>query len=232
MAFSPHAPHPLNAKPPRSIAIAMNCKKILISFLGLFLFFSTGIGSTQSNADAQLNQLLSNFRTYQAKFKQITFDSQDRVIQENLGQVMIMRPDRFRWEIGSPTWQIIITNGKMLWVYDVDLSQAIQQPLVERTNVNLASLLCGSVKDLKKKFTITLSSTADGITFQLIPHSGTNLDVNWIRLQFHKKWLTKMMVLNNLNERSIFQFSQIKLNTTLSSTLFEFKPSREVDVVK
>ena len=211
----------------------MNRKKILISFLGLFLLFTTGIGSTKSNAAAQLSQFLSNFQTYQAKFKQITFDSQDHVIQESLGRVMIMRPDCFRWEIGSLTRQIIITNGKMLWVYDVDLSQAMQQPLVEKTNINPASLLCDSVKDLKKKFTITLNdATADDIIFQLIPHSGKNIGFNWIRLQFHKKWLTGMMVLNNLDERSVFKFSQIKLNDTLSSTLFEFKPSRGVDIVK
>ena len=211
----------------------MNCKRILISFLGLFLFFTTGIRSTKSNEATQLSQFLADFRTYQAKFKQITFDSQGYVIQESLGRVMIMRPNRFRWEIDSLTRQIIITNGKMLWVYDVDLSQVMQQPLVEKTNINLASLLYNSVKDLKKKFTITLNyATADDITFQLIPHSGEHLGFNWIRLQFHKKWLTRIIVLNNLDERSVFQFSQIKLNDTLPSTLFEFKPSHGIDVIK
>ncbi|ABS77024.1 outer membrane lipoprotein chaperone LolA [Coxiella burnetii] len=210
----------------------MNTIKILIGLLGIFLFSLSGIVSAQSDATTQLSQLLSNFRTYQAKFNQITFDGQDRVIQQSHGRVMIMRPGRFRWETDSPTKQIIITNGKTLWVYDVDLSQATQQPLAQKTNINPASLLSGSVKDLKQKFTITISPTPDAATFQLVPHLGKSLNFNWIRLKFSKKQLTEMTVLNNLDERSIFQFSQIKVNAPLSSTLFEFKPSRGIDVVK
>ncbi|AIT63319.1 outer membrane lipoprotein chaperone LolA [Coxiella burnetii] len=210
----------------------MNTIKILIGLLGIFLFSLSGIVSAQSDATTQLSQLLSNFRTYQAKFNQITFDGQDRVIQQSHGRVMIMRPGRFRWETDSPTKQIIITNGKTLWVYDVDLSQATQQPLAQKTNINPASLLSGSVKDLKQKFTITISPTSDAATFQLVPHLGKSLNFNWIRLKFSKKQLTEMTVLNNLDERSIFQFSQIKVNAPLSSTLFEFKPSRGIDVVK
>ncbi|MFK3617120.1 outer membrane lipoprotein chaperone LolA, partial [Coxiella burnetii] len=122
----------------------MNTIKILIGLLGIFLFSLSGIVSAQSDATTQLSQLLSNFRTYQAKFNQITFDGQDRVIQQSHGRVMIMRPGRFRWETDSPTKQIIITNGKTLWVYDVDLSQATQQPLAQKTNINPASLLSGS----------------------------------------------------------------------------------------
>ncbi|WP_264769745.1 outer membrane lipoprotein chaperone LolA [Coxiella burnetii] len=210
----------------------MNTIKILIGLLGIFLFSLSGIVSAQSDATTQLSQLLSNFRTYQANFNQITFDGQDRVIQQSHGRVMIMRPGRFRWETDSPTKQIIITNGKTLWVYDVDLSQATQQPLAQKTNINPASLLSGSVKDLKQKFTITISPTSDAATFQLVPHLGKSLNFNWIRLKFSKKQLTEMTVLNNLDERSIFQFSQIKVNAPLSSTLFEFKPSRGIDVVK
>ncbi len=37
-----------------------------------------------------------------------------------------------------------------------------------------------------------------------------------------------MTVLNNLEERTIFQFRQIKINQLLAANhLFEFKPSRE-----
>ncbi|MBW5802324.1 outer membrane lipoprotein chaperone LolA [Coxiella endosymbiont of Ornithodoros amblus] len=210
----------------------MSTIKILIGLLGIFLFSLSRIVSAQSDATAQLSQLLSNFLTYQAKFNQITFDNQDQVIQQSHGRVMIMRPGCFRWETDSPTKQIIITNGKTLWVYDVDLSQATQQPLAKETNINPAALLSGSVKDLKQKFTITVSSTPDTATFQLVPHLGKSLNFNWIRLKFLKKQLTEMTVLNNLDERGIFQFSQIKVNAPLSSTLFAFKPSRGIDVLK
>ena len=210
----------------------MNIIKILIGLLGISLFPLSGIVRAQSDATSQLSELLSNFRTYQAKFNQITFDAQDRLIQQSHGRVMIMRPGRFRWEADSPTNQIIIINAKTLWLYDVDLSQVTQQPLAQKTNINPASLLSGSVKDLKQKFTITVNPTPDTATFQLVPYLGKSLNFNWIRLKFSKKQLTEMSVLNNLDERSIFEFSRIKVNAPLSSMLFEFKPSRCIDVVK
>lgn len=211
----------------------MNYIKFIINFaILLFLIAFSSTVSASPDGTSQLSQLLSGFRTYQAGFKQITCDSKDRVIQQSQGRVMIMRPTRFQWETDSPTKQIMITNGKTLWVYDVDLAQATQQPLMEKMNINPASLLSGSVKDLNQKLTITIISSNDGVTFQLVPKRGKDLNFNWLRLRFVKNQLTEMTVCNNLDEKSIFQFNQIRMNAPLSIQLFEFKPSSGIDVVK
>ena len=202
--------------------------------LGLsLLLLSEMVGAEYHTTSSQLSQLLLGFHTYQANFNQITFDSRkDRVIQKSQGRMMIIRPGYFRWEIESPTKQFIITNKNTLWVYDVDLSQVTQQPLVQETNINLVSLLSGSIKDLNQKFTITLTSTANTIIFQLVPILKKTLDFHWIRLKFAKNQLTEMTLLNNLDEENIFQFNQIKVNAPLSSALFEFKPLHCCDVIK
>ena len=200
--------------------------KFIINFIILlFLIAFLNTVTASPDTDLQLSRLLSGFRTYQAAFKQITFDSEDRVIQKSRGRVMIMRPNQFRWETDSPTEQVIITNGKTLCVYDVDLAQATQQPLTEETNINPASLLSGSIKDLNQKVTITIVSSNDGMTFQLVPKRKKDLNFNWLRLRFIKNQLVEMIVFNNLNEESIFQFNQIKMNAPLSIQLFEFRPS-------
>lgn len=207
--------------------------KFIINFVTSFFliaFLSTITASP--DATSQLNRLLSEFRTYQAAFKQITFDKEDRVIQNSRGHVIIMRPDRFRWETDSPTKQVIITNGKTLCVYEVDLAQAVIYPLTEKTNINPISLLSGSVNNLNKKFTITIVLSNNSATFQLLPKKRKDLNFNWLFLRFFKNQLSEMIVFNNLNEKSIFKFNQIKMNVPLSIQLFEFKPSCVISVLK
>lgn len=207
-------------------------KNNLFFFLLFLLIPLVGIAVDRPDATSQLSQLLSGFHTYQATFRQTTFDSEERVIQQSRGRIMIKRPGRFRWETNIPTNQIIITNGKTLWVYNKDLSQASKQPLAKRTNINPASLLSGSIKDLKQNLTITSSPNDGTVVFELVPRIKKDLNFKWIRLKFFQKQLTEMTVLNNLEERSIFQFKKIKINQLLADHLFEFKPSRDVDVIK
>ncbi len=199
--------------------------KIRLSVKVIFLLLPL-VAYAQNDASVQLNQLLSSFQTYQANFHQVTQDTDGRVLQTSQGRIMIKRPGNFRWEADTPTKQIIITDGKTLWVYDVDLAQATRQPLNQQTNVNPASLLSGSVENLKKQFTIT----GGGNVFQLVP-TKKGINFNWIRVEFRGGVLASMKVQNNLDEVSTFQFTNIKINPSLPPSLFQFKPPRGVDVV-
>lgn len=213
----------------------MNYINFIINFIILlFLIAFSSTVAASPNIASRLSQLLSGFYTYQAVFKQITLDSEDRVIRKSQGRVVIMRPGRFRWETDSPTKQIIIMNGKKLCVYDVDLAQAAIYPLIGKMNINPASLLSGSINDLNQKFSIAIALLNDGngVAFQLLPKRGKDLNFNSLCLKFFKNQLVEMIVFNNLNEKSIFQFNRIKMNAPLSIQLFKFKPSCAISVDK
>lgn len=178
----------------------------------------------------QFSQQLTRFRTYAANFTQLTYDQKGRVLQRGQGKVMIMRPGFFRWETNTPTHQVLISDNKTLWIYDQDLSQATRQPLNQATNVNPASLLSGSVKDLNQQFTVSVKSSETGQEFTLTPKQDS-INFKWIQMSFEGNLLVSMKVLNNLDETSEFHFTQIQVNGNLSPTLFQFKPPAGVDVV-
>lgn len=206
----------------------MNYINFIINFIILlFLIACSSTVAANPNIASQLSQLLSGFNTYQAVFKQITLDSEDRVIRKSQGRVIIMSPGRFRWETDSPTKQIIIMNGKKLCVYNVDLAQEVIYPIMGKTNINPASLLSGSINDLNQKFSIAIALLNDGngVVFHLLPKRGQGLNFNSLCLKFVKNQLVEMIVFNNLNEKSIFQFNRIKMNVPLSIQLFKFQPS-------
>ena len=206
----------------------MNFKMFNNLFIMLTCLFSfTAFSQTPMQ---QLEEYLSNFHTMSANFQQTILAKKGQE-KNSSGQMALQRPGKFHWEIVKPNHQIIIADGNNLWIYDIDLEQATKQRLDKGTN-SPASLLSGEVKALQSRFIVTsMRQVGDATTFQLKPKSTHDM-IQWIELHFVNKELQKMSVLDNLGQKSIFKFSQIKINTPLSPSLFKFHAPQNVDVIQ
>ncbi len=208
----------------------MRCLKFcFLLFLPLFLLSANAFAS--ASAVDKLSQYLHKFNTYSADFSQTTETHSGRIVQSSSGRMYIMRPGKFRWEADSPTKQIIITDGKQLWVYDVDLEQATVQALDKRVAINPAILLSGSVKNLSELFTVTDTKQGDADVFILVPKK-QGFGFQKMTLTFLKGRMVEMVVVNQLNQITHFKFSNIKLNKKLAESLFNFKPPKGVDIIR
>jgi len=182
------------------------------------------------SAASKLADLLNQFTTFEANFTQTTTDTQQQVMQRSNGRMMMERPGHFRWETQSPSHQIVITSGKKLWVYDVDLKQATEQSITN-SPINPAKLLSGNTDDLLKQFTVHMIPHHNLIVFQLIPKQ-TNQQFRSVAMAFAHDKLQSMQIQNNSEQTTTFNFSDVKLNAQLSPDLFEFKATSGVDVLK
>lgn len=198
--------------------------KRFFSVLILFFIFQSVIADTASN---KLEKLLNNYQSYEANFTQVNYDNKNRPGKKSSGKVYMARPGKFRWETTSPYQQIVIANGDILWVYDVDLAQATQQSLNKR-GFNPAQLLTAPVNDLTQNYTV--SEETDG-WFKLIPNNpGRGFKVAY--LQFRNNQLTGLKVINQLNQTNMFNFSDIHLNPKLSESLFKLSSSKKIQILK
>ena len=109
-----------------------------IQLLGLLLLMQS-IQVFASDDTQRINRALQALDNLKAEFKQTLLDDEKNILQQSRGQVMLQRPDKFSWKYQDPYEQFIIADGKELWVYDVDLSQATVKPL--ETGVSNAPLL-------------------------------------------------------------------------------------------
>ncbi|OGO93718.1 MAG: outer membrane lipoprotein carrier protein LolA [Coxiella sp. RIFCSPHIGHO2_12_FULL_44_14] len=206
-----------------------------IGWLRLFFFLSLLLGVSEviyaENAAAEeMIQLLQLSATYKANFHQVTYNSEGKLLQRSQGRVLIARPGGFRWEIISPNPQVLITDGKTLWIYNVDLSEATERALTPEAPVNPAILLSGTVSDLTRDFQISRLLSPTGTTFLLQPYSG-EASFRWLQLHFESRQLVQMKVMNDLNELSIFNFNHVQTNIPLPSQWFRFTPPPDVDVL-
>jgi outer membrane lipoprotein carrier protein len=196
----------------------------------LVVFSLPVFASTQQNAAAELTQHLNQFSTFQAHFSQVTTDAHNQLIQKSSGDVMLARPGRFRWQIKKPIRQLIITNGKTLWIYDADLRQATKQS-VSHAPLNPAKLLSGDAAALVKQFTVRSVSRGDALTFQLTPKKESP-QFRSIAISFEDSQLDSMKILNSLQQTNTFRFSNVVVNKSLPASLFEFTPPTDVDVMQ
>ena len=69
--------------------------------------------------DAQaLKALLGQVKQFSAHFQQQVFDVEGQPLQQASGELLVSRPDRFRWETKSPDESLILSDGKSVWFYD------------------------------------------------------------------------------------------------------------------
>lgn len=201
-----------------------------ITYFILSLIISIIPLHASAETSQKLATYLSNFQAMSADFKQ-NIVSKKGPIKTSTGHMALQRPGKFRWEIVSPSHEIIIADGNYLWIYNADLEQATKQKL-DKGNNSPASLLSGDTHSIENRFEVINQNNENGVdSFQLKPRSNKDL-IQLIELHFADGKMNQMMVVDSLGQKTIFNFSNIQLNPKLPANLFKFQPPPNVDIIK
>lgn len=139
--------------------------KILICLCLCF----TGVQAA-GDAGTVLLSLLNNMRSMQADFSQTIRDSKGKILNQATGLIALQRPGKFRWEVKQPNSQLVVTNGKRVWVYDPDLAQVTIRILTQEAGEAPALLLSNTNTALTKNFIVQMGKqNANAQEFILIP---------------------------------------------------------------
>ena len=105
------------------------------------------------NAIARLQAFLRDVHSLKADFTQVVLNANLQQVRKSVGTLAIKRPDRFRWDYATPNKEIIVADGKRVWIYDVELQQVTVKPLSGTLAASPAVLLSGS-NDVDKSFAV------------------------------------------------------------------------------
>lgn len=182
--------------------------------------------SSYANPNANLAKLLGNVKSMSADFNQTTKGSKTTTFT---GSMSMERPNKFRWDIKSPSEQLIVANANTLWVYDKDLMQATRQSTNDQVGETPALLLSGNPNQIAQNFSVT-QPVAGKNYYVLTPKKSTNFQSLSISFNSGKP---VMMVLNdNLGQTTTIRFSNIKMNGKIPANTFSFTPPAGVDVIE
>lgn len=139
-------------------------KKIILKLICLLVLLPS-LSVVNAQTDSQLLQKkLSKFNTLNANFSQQVMNPKGKVIQESWGKLTIARPGNFHWEVTSPDDELIVSNGKDVWLYSpfieqvtiMNFSDAIDgTPFVLLSGANAAQWAKFNVVANNNRFTVT-----------------------------------------------------------------------------
>jgi outer membrane lipoprotein carrier protein len=204
-------PDPYGAHPVRSL-------KSLGAILLIGLIW---VGSASAeDGSKRVNDYLSGLDSLRADFEQFTFNAERTQMLESRGTFYLERPGRFRWEYDSPNRQVIIADGKRVYLHDLELKQVSHQSQ-SKALAGTPALLLADGGPIEKHFEASSLPSTDGRDWvELIPKA-PDTDVLRIELGFGKDRLESLIMEDSFGQTTRLNFSSEQRNTRLSPDLFK-----------
>lgn len=195
--------------------------------------FAAALFSLAAMATARddLTAFTRDLKGLDGRFAQKVYDANGKLKESTSGRVAMSAPRQFRWEYLEPHPQLIVADGKKVWVYDPDLQQvSVRAQGVEEQNSPLAALI--DTRKLDRDFLIEEAGHQDGLDWLLLsPRNREQASFESAKLGFGPDGLAQMQVVDTLGQRTEIEFSGWKRNPGFAKGTFAYTPPKGVDVI-
>ena len=199
-------------------------KRSVIAFLCILVSMMQTV-SAQTDSETLQNKI-AKFSILNTDFVQEVFNLEGKLIQKSSGKLVISRPGNFYWEVKEPEEELIISNGKDLWLYSpfieqvsiMNFSDAIAgTPFVLLSGANASQWNNFDVKKSGHKFVVSNNKDKTNTNkFTFIFDDDDNV--------------TEFRVEQEQGQKSLFKLTKKSLTAPLNNDLFEFKIPAGVEI--
>lgn len=185
-----------------------------------------------ANADGtnSLKNFYEKTLAVRADFHQIVTDRKGQKVQDVYGQMQLKRPNKFRWDYNKPFEQQMISDGKQVWLYDIELAQVTVRELSKALGSSPAALLAGE-DSLDKNFKLVNAYRKDNLDWVSTNPKDKDSGFDKISLGFKDDTLQEMSVLDSFGHQTRIVFTKIEVNPAIDAKTFLFKTPKGVDIV-
>ncbi|MCP4697586.1 MAG: outer membrane lipoprotein chaperone LolA [Gammaproteobacteria bacterium] len=201
-------------------------KQIIFFVLMLFCAHTPAYAAKSAPLDGFLNAL----KTFHARFEQKLLDDNGELLESSHGEMYLQRPGKFRWEYQRPYQQLIVTDGRQVWMYDRDLEQVTIKNM-DNTLGTTPALLLSSERSVEDAFVVNNLPQQAGVERVELKPKSKDAQFQRMRLNFADTLLEKLELLDNLGQTTLIRFSQQQRNPELNTDLFKFSPPPDVDII-
>lgn len=206
----------------------MNRMNKLLQFVLLPLLLVSQ--SVKADGMASVKMFYEQTQSIRANFHQVVTDKQGRKVQEVDGTMQLQRPNKFRWDYHKPYEQQIISDGKQVWLYDIDLEQVTVRALGKVLGSSPAALLAGGA-NVDKSFNLVNENRKDDLDWVSASPKDNESGFEKIWLGFKDNKLQEMSLIDSFGHQTKIAFSQLERNPALEQKSFLFQPPKGVDIV-
>ncbi|SUO93508.1 outer membrane lipoprotein chaperone LolA [Suttonella ornithocola] len=187
---------------------------------------------------ATLEKYFQQTKDLQGDFVQAVYSSRGQ--EKSTGKMWLSKPGKFYWDYQTPDRQKIISNGKKVWQYDLDLEQISVRKKDELVGDIAIRILTGESKltdvfnvvavSPKQAPTILHKVAQNADVYHLTPKkSQEGYDSIWVIMKNGQ--LEVISVDGGGGQQTVIGFTNLKRNVGIPAKQFEFTPPKGVDIV-
>lgn len=199
----------------------------------LALITCTVACSALADADSTsaLLKHLDQYKTLEVSFSQQVLSDKNEVIQHSTGHFVVQKPGLFHWETNKPFEQVVVSDGKTLWLHDPDLQQVVIKPFAGQLANTPAMIFTATRSEIEARFDIVLKKGTSGVErFELTPREAKPM-FRTIALEFSKNKPSQLLLLDSLGQQTTLALTEVKLDPTVDAALFTLKIPPGTDVI-
>jgi len=207
---------------------------------GLCDNLSLALNSTAMESSLTLDEILNRVEKryagagFSARFDQVSTIKAMEISDTAFGKIFIKRPGMMRWEYEKPEKQIIITDGKKLWIYRPEDKQVMVGNAPSYFGEGKGANFLSDIKRIRRNFNITLekSNRNDYYLLKLLPGK-KSFDLSVIYLSISKKTfdVVQIVTLNAYEDENKIKLSNFQFKENLSDLMFSFQPPEGTDII-
>ena len=181
-------------------------------------------------ARAQLERFAHELESLYAHFDQQVLKPDGLVEDKSSGEVWLLRPNRFRWQYGGEFPELVVADGKKVWLYDEMLEQVTIKEQSFMTSDSPLMLLT-DVSRIDEQFEVRELGSDSGLHLLELRSNNPESEFERILLGLDNGQLLLMAMEDAFGLRTEIRFREIQRNPVLEDKLFRFTPPEGVDVI-
>jgi outer membrane lipoprotein carrier protein len=204
--------------------------RVLIRVVLLLLLLPLAAHAAAGPGRAALDRFLEDLQTLQAKFEQSVLDTENAMTGQMVGLFLLQRPGRFRWDYAAPTKQVILADGRDVWIIEEELKHVTRhlQNLALRGTPAAFMVTDARIED---DFEIVEIGERLGLHWlELIPRDPES-DFNRVLLAFAGNELRHMELNDKFGQISRFRFYDVQRNLPIDPDMFVYQGADDWDVL-
>jgi outer membrane lipoprotein carrier protein len=193
-------------------------------------------GAAHAADSTVLDKYLKDLQSLRVSFTQSVTDAQGHAGEKSTGELLVLRPGRFRWEVqpqgksGPDTGQLLVADGHNVWFYDRELQQVTVKPMDTALTATPAMLLSGG-SDVRANFDVTATGPRDGLDWVRVQPHGSDADFRDALLGFSGNELKRMILKDKLGQTATLDFTRSQRNAPVAPEEVSFTAPTGVDVI-
>ncbi len=206
--------------------------RLTVTFLVMLsiLAIPSAVTAQAGPARVQLERFTEGLQSLHARFDQQIINADGLVEEKSSGQLWIAHPNRFRWEYGGDFPELVVADGKKVWLYDEMLEQVTIRQQSSLTADSPLTLLT-DLSQLDVQFDVRELGGDSGLELLELRARNPESQFERVLLGLVDDKVQLMAMEDAFGLRTEIRFKDIKRNPLLNEDLFHFTPPEGTDVI-